>query len=157
MQIVESKCGVLREHITRRKLKSSRQRDEIARFFFGLKGHINVDELYRRIARVNPGIGVTTVYRTLKLLTECGLAVERKFTGGQSCYENVDRGEHHDHLICSSCGKIVEFRDDRMERIQEEIAARYDFVMSDHRLEIYGRCPGCAEDDNQEKGKAGDE
>lgn len=143
MQMVERKYGILKDHMIRKRLKSSRQRDQIARLFFGLKGHVNVDGLYRHINSLHPGIGLTTVYRTLKLLTHCGLAVERKFGDGQSYYENTDAGEHHDHLICAFCGRIIEFRDDRIERIQEEIAAQYDFAISDHRLEIYGRCPGC--------------
>ncbi|HED00295.1 MAG TPA: transcriptional repressor [Proteobacteria bacterium] len=134
---------MLRGYIAQKKLKSSRQRDEIARIFFSMKGHVNLDELYRQAARVNPRIGYTTVYRTLKLLTECGMAVERKFADGQARYENVDQGEHHDHLICLSCGKILEFTDDRIEKMQEEIAARHHFAIKDHRLEIYGACADC--------------
>ena len=143
MQTVERKSGILKDHIAQKRLKSSRQRDEIARFFFNIDGHINTDELYRRVADSNPKIGLSTVYRTLKLLTECGLALERKFANGQSYFENTDMGEHHDHLICSACGKIVEFRDDQLERLQEEVAARHGFVIKDHRMEIYGHCPQC--------------
>lgn len=102
-----------------------------------------MDELYRHATRFNPRIGYTTVYRTLKLLTECGMAVERKFADGQTRYENVDQGEHHDHLICLSCGKILEFTDDRIEKMQEEIATRHHFAIKDYRLEIYGTCANC--------------
>lgn len=143
MQTVERKSDILRDHIAQKKLKSSRQREEIARLFFGINGHINTDELYRRVTGVNPRIGISTVYRTLKLLAECGLALERKFANGQSYFENTHSGEHHDHLICSACGKIVEFRDDQLEQIQEEIAVRHGFAINDHRMEIYGHCPQC--------------
>lgn len=143
MQPVDRKLNIFKDHILRRKLKSSRQRYQVVRLFFETRGHVNVDGFYRQIHEVNPRIGLTTVYRTLKLLANCGLAVERKFGDGQNYYENSEIGDHHDHLICSSCGKIMEFRDDRIENIQEEIAQKHNFEITDHRLEIYGRCQDC--------------
>lgn len=150
-KIIDRKHNILKGYIVHRKLKSSRQRDEIARIFFSIEGHVNLDELYRHTARFDSRIGYTTVYRTLKLLTECGLAKETKFADGQTRYENIDQGEHHDHLICSSCGKIIEFRDNRIEQLQEEIAARHHFVIKDHKMEIYGTCSDCPENDKTEK------
>lgn len=145
-KVIDQKHGLFRRYIARKKLKSSRRREEIARVFFGIKGHVNLDQLYRYTALINPRIGYTTVYRTLKLLAECGLAAEIKFADGHTRYENVDQEGHHDHLICSFCGSIVEFRDEDIERIQQEIAVRYHFSIKDHRLEIYGECPECRKD-----------
>ena len=83
-------------------------------------------------------IGYATVYRTMKLMAESGLAVEHKFAEGYLRYEPA--GEHHDHLICIRCGKIVEYEDDEIERLQDELAARHGFKVVGHRHEIYGDC-----------------
>lgn len=154
---ISDKQNMLKEYIARKKLKFSRQREEIAHIFFGIRGHMNLDELYRYATGLNPEISYTTVYRTLKLLTECGLAVERKFAGGQTRYENIEEGEHHDHLICSGCGRIMEFRDERIEQMQEEVAARYQFFIKDHTLEIYGECSECRKNEEAEKDQGHEE
>ena len=84
-----------------------------------------------------------TVYRTLKLLTECGVAFERKFGDGLTRYELADETHHHDHLICVDCGKIIEFEEPKIEELQEKIAARYGFVLKTHKHEMYGSCADC--------------
>jgi Fur family ferric uptake transcriptional regulator len=130
------------EHLRGQSLKSTAQRDTIARTFFASRGHISVEELYREVRKKNPRIGYATVYRTMKLLTECGLADERHFRGGEARYESAEK-RHHDHLICEACGRIVEFEEERIERLQEEIAARLGFRLTGHRMELYGFCPAC--------------
>ena len=90
-----------------------------------------------------PRIGYATVYRTLKLLKECGLAYERHFGDGVSRYEVAWDDEHHDHLICIDCGKIVEFEDEGIEKLQHDVAAKHGFTLVRHRLELYGMCPDC--------------
>ncbi len=129
-----------------RGLKSTAQRDDIARVFFGAERHVSVDELYAAVRRVNPRVGYATVYRTLKLLKECGLAAERHFDDGQARYESVESEEqHHDHIICERCGKIVEFASDELERLQERIGRFLGFVIGRHRMELYGICAECRE------------
>ncbi|HVM98031.1 MAG TPA: transcriptional repressor [Candidatus Acidoferrales bacterium] len=134
--------AIFKEHLRREGHKSTAQRDDIAHVFFASKRHISVEELYQAVKQVNPRIGYATVYRTMKLLTECGLAVERHFRDGEARYEGTE-GQHHDHLICEHCGKIVEFEEPRIESLQSEIARRLGFVFTGHKMELYGVCADC--------------
>jgi Fur family ferric uptake transcriptional regulator len=127
-----------------RGLKSTRQRDEILQVFLESAPHLSIEELYRRVRQRNPRIGYTTVYRTLKLMAQSGLASLRQFGDGMARFERCAGGEHHDHLICLSCGKIVEFESERIEAMQSRIARRQGFRVLDHKLELYGHCPDCA-------------
>ena len=132
------------EALRERGLKSTSQRDDIARVFFSGGGHRSVEELYTAVKKVNSRVGYATVYRTVKLLKECGLAAERHFDDGQARYEpTVDEQEHHDHIICERCGKIVEFNSEELERQQERIGRFLGFVVSRHRMELYGICSDC--------------
>jgi Fur family transcriptional regulator, ferric uptake regulator len=129
-----------------RGLKSTAQRDDIAKVFFATDRHFSVDDLYTAVRKVNPRVGYATVYRTLKLLKECGLAAERHFDDGQARYEPTEEtAQHHDHIICERCGKIVEFNSEELERQQERIARFLGFVVSRHRMELYGICSDCRE------------
>lgn len=133
-----------REHLASQGLKLTTQRQAIAEVFFRGKKHVSIGEVLVVARRKQASIGFATVYRTMKLLHESGLACEHKFGEGQEArYEPRELGAHHDHLICVSCGRIVEFEDDDVERIQTEIAERHGFVVTSHRHEIYGTCPDC--------------
>ncbi len=147
---------VLRSYINEHGLKSSRQREVIAEVFFEAGGHLKVDELLERVRAVDPKIGQATVYRTMKLLTKCGLAQPRHFGDGHTRYEPVapDDEEHHDHLICDSCGRIVEFMDERIEELQEEAAAAHGFSVTHHKMELYGLCPACRKSGSRRRRKA---
>ncbi len=134
--------AIFKEHLRQQGLKSTAQRDDIAHVFFASNRHISVEELYNEVKRVNPRIGYATVYRTMKLLTECGLAVERHFRDGEARYESQAE-HHHDHLICERCGKIVEFEEDRIEALQAEVADRLGFRFTGHKMELYGWCQDC--------------
>lgn len=127
----------------KRGLRSTRQRDLILDVFLSSREHLSVEELYLKVKASNPGVGQATVYRTLKLFVEAGLAREMTLSDGQTRYEHVMAGEHHDHLICTNCSKIVEFEDETIERLQNEIAVRHGFSITSHRLELYGLCPAC--------------
>ena len=124
-------------------LKSTHQREVILEEFLSVGSHLSTEELYLRLRRKNPRIGYATVHRTLKLFAECGIAEQRHFGDGQARYEASDLDEHHDHLICISCGKIVEFEDSRIEQLQEEVARQHGFSIERHRLELYGCCKSC--------------
>jgi Fur family ferric uptake transcriptional regulator len=125
-------------------LKATRQREEIFKIFLGSPGHQNIAQIHARVAKVNPKIGYTTVYRTLKLLTRLGLAVARKFGEGETRYERAHEGRHHDHLICMTCGAIIEFEDPVLEALQNKIAEQYRFKSFYPRMELYGQCARCA-------------
>jgi len=124
-------------------LRSTRQRDIILDIFLSTHQHVSVEELYLKVKASHPGIGHATVYRTLKLFAEAGLAREILLHDGQTRYEHVMAGEHHDHLVCTSCNAIIEFEDETIEKLQNEIASRHGFTIKSHKLEIYGRCARC--------------
>lgn len=124
-------------------LRSTRQRDIILDIFLSTHQHISVEELYIKVKTSHPGVGYATVYRTLKLFTEAGLAREILLHDGQTRYEHVLAGEHHDHLVCTGCSSIIEFEDETIEKLQNEIAARHGFMINSHKMEIYGLCAAC--------------
>jgi Fur family ferric uptake transcriptional regulator len=121
-------------------LNTTQQRELIVDFFLKSRDHISIDELLSRVRKRNRKVGYATVYRTLKLLVDSGLALQRQFGDGQARFEIS--GEHHDHLICSQCGLILEFEDDEIERLQDRIAERLgNFKVVRHRHELYALCP----------------
>ena len=129
-----------REYLVGKRLNTTAQREAIVDQFFKTRDHISIDELLSRVRRRAPKVGYATVYRTLKLLVESGLAIERQFGDGQARFEVI--GDHHDHLICTKCGLILEFEDDEIERLQDRIAQRLGgFSVTRHRHELYGLCP----------------
>ncbi|HEX9242418.1 MAG TPA: transcriptional repressor [Anaeromyxobacter sp.] len=131
-------------YIAERGLKHSRQRDQIAHAFLGMAGHVSVEDVVARVRREDPRVSVATVYRTMKLLADCGLAIQRQFGGeGQTRWEAAAGRPHHDHLICTRCGEIVEFANERIELLQERVAKQHGFEVESHRLELYGRCARC--------------
>ena len=141
---IESKLKRLQDFISGKRLKNTKQRDLIASIALRAEGHIGVEEIFRAARKKDSKVGFSTVYRTMKLLKECGLVIERHFGDGVTRYEPLHDGEHHDHLICTSCGDIVEFEDEEIEERQETVATRYGFVIQSHKHEIYGLCPRCA-------------
>lgn len=137
----EEKLERFREFIRKRGLKSTRQRDEIAGWFFEHKGHVSADRIYREVKKASPGIGFSTVYRTMKLLCEAGLVHERHFGEGEALYENVST--RHDHCICTECGKIIEFENPHAESLQKLAAREFGFTLKSYKTELYGLCRNC--------------
>lgn len=139
-QFIKSKEAAFLEFIQTKGLKTTRQRNTIVQVFFGLHGHISVEELLREVKLVNPRIGYATVYRTLHLLVESGLVEERRFGDGLARYEGRNEVEHHDHMICLDCGMIREFSHPRLQELQTQLAEESGFKICKHRLELYGTC-----------------
>ena len=137
------KPDLFKTRISEEGLKATKQREEILNIFLNSSGHKSLAQIYAQVAKTNPKIGYVTVYRTLKLLTQLGLATRRKFEDGETRYEPASDGSHHDHLICLDCGKIIEFEDPTLEALQKGIAQRYRFKISHHLMELYGRCVEC--------------
>ncbi len=123
--------------------KNTRQREVIVDVFLAAHGHHTITELLEMAKERDPRVGYATVYRTMKMLTEARVALERHFGADQTRYELLELGEHHDHLICTSCHCIIEYEDPIIEERQLEIAARYGFEIRSHRHEIYGTCKEC--------------
>jgi Fur family ferric uptake transcriptional regulator len=134
----------LQSYMVKKGLRSTAQRRLIVDTFFEGASHMTIEDLLAEVRSKDKGIGYATVYRTLKLLAECGVASERRFGDGLSRYELADEAtSHHDHLICVNCGKIVEFEEPRIEELQDEVAERYGFSITSHKHEMYGVCPDC--------------
>lgn len=127
-------------YLADKRMNTTAQREAIVELFVRVTDHVSIEELLGRVRRRHPKVGYATVYRTLKLLVDAGLASERQFGDGQARYEVA--GQHHDHLICAKCGLILEFEDDEIERLQERIAQRLGgFHVVRHRHELYALCP----------------
>lgn len=135
--------ALLAAYMSKRGLRSTDQRHVIVETFFTVANHVSIEELLAEVRAKDPRVGYATVYRTLKLLTECGVAYERHFGDGLARYELADDASHHDHLICIDCGKIIEFEEPRIEALQDAIAQRYGFLLKSHRHEMYGLCADC--------------
>ncbi len=129
--------------MSRKGMNTTSQRRTIAEVFLDLPGHHSLEEFYQYILKRDSGIGQTTVYRTLKLLCDAGLATEIHFTDGITRYEIAKPDSHHDHLVCLECGKIVEICDARIEMIQRELAETYGFRLRGHVHNLYGICADC--------------
>ena len=134
--------AVLTAYMDKKGLRSTNQRSLIVETFFLAPNHVSIEELLAHVRVKDPKVGYATVYRTLKLLTECGVANERRFSDGLTRYELAD-ASHHDHLICVSCGDITEFEEPRIEELQERVAKKYGYALRSHKHELYGICAKC--------------
>ncbi len=135
--------AMLQTYMDREGLRSTDQRKLIVETFFRAENHVSIEELLAQVRAKDSRVGYATVYRTLKLLTECGVANERRFGDGLTRYELADEASHHDHLICLDCGDITEFEEPRVEELQERVAHKYGFELRWHKHELYGICPTC--------------
>lgn len=134
---------ILRDYLRQNQLRLTPQRQTILEVFLNTGGHVEIDELFPFVQREDPSIGIATLYRTMNLLVECGLARENTAAQGRKNYEQAYRQRHHDHLICTACGKIVEFEHPLIEKYQMEVCREYNFTLNQHRMEIYGTCTPC--------------
>jgi len=135
------------EFISRKGLKTTSQRQVILEEFLASDSHYSTEDLYLKLRAEHPRIGYATVHRTLKLFAECGIAAEHQFGDGQTRFEPVRGEEHHDHLVCTRCGLIIEFEEPQIEKLQERVAEQHQFRIENHRLELYGLCASCASAD----------
>ena len=120
-----------------RGLRMTDQRRVVAQVLADSHDHPDVEELYRRAAARDPHISIATVYRTVRLFEEAGVIEKHDFGDGRSRYEEAS-DEHHDHLIDMKTGRVIEFMDPEVERLQAEIAKRLGFRLVGHRMELYG-------------------
>ena len=118
-------------------VKLTDQRKIIAKIMSRSHNHPDVDELYKRVSKIDSKISIATVYRTVKLFEESGILTKHEFKGDKARYEELNEG-HHDHLIDIKSGEIIEFVDDEIERLQKKVAEKYGYKLVDHKLELYG-------------------
>ena len=128
--IIENKC-------IERGVRLTDQRKIIAKVMSESNDHPDVDELYKRVSKIDSKISIATVYRTVKLFEEVGILTKHEFRGGKARYEEINEG-HHDHLIDIKSGEIIEFVDDEIEKLQKKVAEKHGYTLVDHKLELYG-------------------
>jgi len=142
-QMVREAQDILHRHLKRVGLKHTAQRDTILRTFLETRDHLSTEELHRLVQRKDARIGYTTVYRTLKVLAECGLASEVAFHDGISRYEHQYNRRSHHHMVCTECGSSVEFFSPEVDQLEQEIGRRHHYLTTRHTFQIYGVCEEC--------------
>ena len=125
-------------------LKFTKQRELVVKFLYENDGHFTPEDIYTQLKQQNPNIniGIATVYRTLTLLESSHISSSISFGVHGKKYE-LGLKKHHDHIICTKCGDIIEFFDDVIEKRQEEIAKQFNFKMTDHTMKLVGLCENC--------------
>ena len=144
-QMVREAQEILHRHLKSVGLKQTAQRDTILRTFLETRDHLSVEELHRLVQKKDTGIGYTTVYRTLKLLAECGLASEVAFHDGITRFEHQYNRRSHHHMVCTECGTSVEFFSQEVGALEQEIGRKYHYLTTRHTFQIYGLCEKCRE------------
>jgi Fur family ferric uptake transcriptional regulator len=134
---------IFHRHLKKVGLKHTEQRDTILRTFLETRDHLSTEELHRLVQKKDAGIGFTTVYRTLKLLAECGLASEVAFHDGIARYEHQYNRRSHHHMVCTECGGSVEFFSPEVGRLEQEIGRKHHYDTTRHTFQIYGICEDC--------------
>ena len=124
-------------------LKLTRQRETIMNEIFASGGHFEAEDMVERLKHKHARVSRATVYRTLELLQECRLVEKVNFGTSRSFYEHIHLGQHHDHIICTRCNLVIEFVDDRIEQIQEEICVRNGIRLKTHSMRLFGECVTC--------------
>lgn len=130
-------------YLARNQLKQTKQRKVIVHHFLNLNNHVDAEELYESVRQEGHNIGLATIYRTLNLLKDAGLVEQSSFADGRAVFELLQPGRHHDHLVCIDCGKIVEFENNSIEELQKKVALEKGFILTSHRLDLFGRCADC--------------
>lgn len=139
---MSAESEIFRHYLKLNRLRWTCQRQTILQAFLATEGHVRAEELLDMVNELNASIGIATLYRTLNLLIQSGLARENTGPQGRN-YERQYRRGHHDHLICTGCGQIVEFEHPLIEKFQLEVCRRHGFFMQSHRMELRGLCAAC--------------
>ena len=140
---MKSEIDVFREFIRNKGLRNTPEREQVVKAVFSIHDHFDVDELYLSLRRQNERISKATIYRTIPLLLESGLIQEAYFEGGHLHYEHIYGHDHHCHLRCLECGKVVEFAEETVKDVEQRVGVLYDFLVTGHRLDVYGYCTKC--------------
>ncbi|MDP1852873.1 MAG: transcriptional repressor [Candidatus Omnitrophota bacterium] len=140
---MDSPNNVFTQYLKANGIRQSTQRDSILEVFLGTEKHLSAIELYNLVRRRHPNIGYATVYRAVKVICNAGLAEEVDFGDGVARFEHKYGHEHHDHLICTKCGKFIEVRQPNIEKLQEDLAKEYRFIPTRHKFQIFGICKNC--------------
>jgi len=121
----------------------SKQREQILKTFMKARSHLAIDDLYNAVRKKNPRIGLATVYRTMKVICDCGLAEEVDFGDGLRRFEHKYQHQHHHHLVCIKCGRVIEVRSGQIESLQKKLAKQHNFAPTRDTMKIFGLCSKC--------------
>lgn len=148
-ELIDAAQRILGDHSARLGLKHSSRRDTILRVFFASRDHLSTEDLHHLVRKRDPKIGYTTVYRTLKLFTQCGLASEVEFHDGVARYEHTLNRRSHHHMICTVCGDSAEFFAPEVEQVERRIGKQFKYSTSRHSFQIYGICEACQKNEKK--------
>ncbi|MHC4645541.1 MAG: Fur family transcriptional regulator [Planctomycetota bacterium] len=135
--------------IAKRGLRQTAQRQQVVAEFLSTERHVTVQDLYDLVRRKHKGIGYATVARTVRLMSESGICRQVDFGDGVQRFEHKYGHEHHDHLICTKCGRFVEIYSEKLEKLQEELVRKHGYVQEHHKLDMFGVCRRCRRKGNR--------
>jgi len=140
---MKSAKTIFSQYLKKNGMLHSKQREQILDIFLKTNGHLTINDLYDIIRKKNPKIGLATVHRTMKAIYDAGLARKVGFGDGIRRFEHKYQHAHHDHLICTKCGKVIEVFSPEIEKLQKDLAKKYNFTLVDHRMRLFGICKTC--------------
>ena len=139
----DSPDKILSDYLVQQGMKLTSQRKLILAEFFKTDMHLSAEDLYQHLKSMYPSLGQATVYRTMKLIRDAGLAQQLRFGDNVARFEPKTDSGHHDHLICTECGKNQPVFDVNIEKLQKKLAQKHGFKLTSHRMYLYGICAGC--------------
>lgn len=131
------------EYLSKNNMAATEQRRIVLEVFLGTEGHHSCEELYVHVSKRDSSISPATVYRTIKLLADSGIAEPLDFGDGVTRFECRHNKHHHDHLVCIRCNRRIEVIEDRIEELQDKLARKHGFTVNRHKMVLYGICPHC--------------
>lgn len=141
--VMESAKNVFSRYLKEKGLLNSKPRAQILDIFLKTEKHPTINDLYDLVRKKNPQIGLATVYRTMEVICDAGLARKIDFGDGTNRYEHKYRHQHHHHLVCLKCGRIIEITSDKLETIQRQLAKKHGFTIAKDTMKIFGTCKTC--------------
>lgn len=148
---ISEEMKLLRQRMSAKGFKWTPQREEIATWVFQNHGHFTVDQLLESLKEQDRKVPPATAYRVVQMLRDLELVLEHDFGEGSKYYEHLPGHPHHDHMVCRQCGAIFEFTNQKLEDLQEKIAAKIDFEIEDHSLVMFGICKDCRQKNLKQK------
>ncbi len=153
LDVVDNILGAVRQrfkdYLEEHKHRKTTERFAILEIIYSYEGHFDIDSLYKLMLKHHQRVSKTTIYNCLELLLDCNLVIKHQFTPGLSHYERAYNAQKHDHLICTECGQVIEFSDQRIYEIKKTAGRLKNFTVSHHSLYIYGICQTCEEKKQQ--------
>ena len=140
---MKSEKTIFRQYLKNRGMLHSKQREQILDVFLKAEKHPTVNDIYELVRKKNPKIGLATVYRTMEVIYDAGLARKIGFGDGIKHYEHKYKHQHHHHLVCLKCGKVIEVTSNRLEETQRQLAKKHDFTITRATMRLFGICRQC--------------